>query len=361
MKKILLITSCSKNSNGAGTLFLKNVFAGYDYEWVDTNDIVNIKSYFLMRFFSKKLEFFEKNAKIINEYFLKLDLNNYDRVVVTLSDLNLIFFASKIPEFKKVRFIIWDDYRYIAVNHKLAKTDRSYLDKAFKKILNNAKCVSVMGHNMANEYKLDENKYTILRSPINSDLMKEKNVGQRGSLNFVFCGSLYAKSEWNNFIRVLQKYNFNINGVYINVHYIGNYPKMNVISKKNIVYHSFKTGKELEKIMQLMDVGYLPYWLDEKHEIASKTSFPSKLSVYLENGLIVFNHSPKESEVSNINNIYSIGVSCNSLNENEIYNCLEKIVVMSTTRSQHFANVKNFINKELSDSIMLENLDKLLR
>lgn len=360
MKNVLIITSCSEHSNGAGSIFLKNIFSNCDYDWVNINDILEKKNSFLNRFLYRKIDFFKKNGSIAIDYLKQnFPLDNYQRVVITLSDLSLIMLASNFILNEKVRFICWDDYRYLSKNQKLKKSDFDNLVIVFEKIMHEAKYVSVMGQNMAEEYKIDPKRYVVIRNT--AEVKKNKiQENQLKYINIVFCGSLYAKKEWNAFIKTLVKNDFLVDGVRINVHFLGNYPKTKVIYNKKINYHGFKIGNELNEIMKSMHIGYMPYWIDESYSLVAKTSFPSKLSFYLESNLFIFNHSPSYSEANKIIDKYNIGVNCNSLDQDIIYESLRQMV-NNLFSENNISNIENCIKNELSAKIMSSRLEQLLK
>lgn len=355
--KLLIITSCPENSNGAGTVFLKNIFSQYDYDWVDFNDYITKESWFFQKFSFKKLKYYKnKVEQFKNTFFNKINIENYDKVVITLSNIGLMILSSEFKIKDKLRLIIWDDFRYIANNYRLYKKDFRELNNIFYNAVNSIKCISVMGNNMAKEYGRVNNNYVILRNPVFLQDWKKKDTDV---INIIFCGSLYAKEEWNSFINALRGAGFRVNGKRIIVHFVGKYPKTNVISKNNIIYHGFKNGNDLKDIMKEMHIAYLPYWIDTKYEIVSKTSFPTKLSLYLENGLVVFNHSSNYSESTKLIDDYNIGINVHTYNENEIIHKLS-ILIDNLAILDYELNIKKCIKLELSYDLMMQNIRELL-
>lgn len=360
MAKILIITSCSKNSSGAGSVFLKNIFSQCDYDWIDFNDYVTKESWIFQKFFFKNLKYYKNRLEEFKRFFFNnIDIDSYDKVIVTLSNISLMIFSSEFIIKDKLRLIIWDDFRYIAGNYKLDKKSFVDLNCMFYKTIDSVKCISVMGDNMAKEYSRVNNNFVILRNPAIPVTLKFWGEKERGCINIIFCGSLYAKKEWNSFVHALMAVDFIVNGRKILVHFVGDYPKKNVISKKNIVYHGFKNSNELNDVMKEMHIAYLPYWINAKYEIVSKTSFPTKLSLYLESGLIIFNHSPTYSESSKLVTNYNIGVNVHTYSANDIIDNIS-VLIDNLETLDYKSNITKCISMELSYDLMMNNVRELL-
>lgn len=83
--------------------------------------------------------------------------------------------------------------------------------------------------------------------------------------------------------------------------------------------------------MASMDIGYLPYWFDKRHEIVARTSFPGKLSAYAAAGLAVFHHAPSYTEATGFLRNFPFGLSCDSLEAGAVMDALTRLVALLNT------------------------------
>lgn len=356
MYKNLILTTSGLNSNVAGTIFLKKNFDTSDNIWLNVNDYIE-KIDYRFSLFKKKYSFFEKRANdVLGKISNYLD-KTYDNIIVTLSSIEMILIARVLIKKYKIKVIIWDDYDYLAKNQNLNKRFFCFLKNDFRAVVDDAWAISIMGSNMINEYNLKSRKCYILRNPSDKINFPEYDLCKK-YINIVFCGSLYAKKEWNSLVKALKLNNYKIHGVDIKLHYIGYYPKLSVVKDSNIIHYGYVSEMELSVILKKMHIGYMPYWLSPIYSVPSRVSFPTKLTTYIENGLFIFNHSPSDSEVTKIVDMYNAGISCDSYEADKIIESLERLIKLIYSNSK--GNIINLMNEEISSEKIKKSVNFFL-
>jgi hypothetical protein len=102
------------------------------------------------------------------------------------------------------------------------------------------------------------------------------------------------------------------------------------------------------------------YWFSQTHKKTATFSFPGKLSTYLECGLVVFNHSPKYTEISRMISKFQFGVSCNSCSIKVIRKCLLEAKNLLIRKERFALNIDQVVTSELSSKIQLYRFNKFI-
>jgi hypothetical protein len=155
----------------------------------------------------------------------------------------------------------------------------------------------------------------------------------------------------NSFISALEEVNWKINQKPVYLYFIGSFPRTGVKKSNRIIFTGVKTFEQTMQLMMRMNIGYLPYWLDQKFSMVARTSFPGKLSAYAASGLAVFHHGPEYAEASSFLNKYQFGLTCASLDRNTVVSELSKLDIHSTSPKCVYAR-ENAMQTELSVTTM---------
>ena len=81
-------------------------------------------------------------------------------------------------------------------------------------------------------------------------------------------------------------------------------------------------GKQIEDC----HISYLPYIFDSKFEHSMTYAFPGKAGYYISNNLPIFFHGPIYSSFNFFLKTNSVGVSCSSLELNEIVTSISELI-----------------------------------
>ncbi len=256
-----------------------------------------------------------------------------DFVWVTLSTPELILIAERlVDKGVRVKVTVWDAPEYLVGNLKLPLSMRKAIFRSFGHVLNHSDNGMVPSFCMKEQYFKQYGLHSIVirhgaedsdlyLSGVNVDVDRESS-----SVSVIFAGSLYSKKEWNAFISALDSCNWTVAGKNVEVHYVGDFPVIGAVKSPRVTYYGRKSYRETQKLMQTIDIGYVPYWLSEEYEIVAKTSFPGKMSAYTAAGLAIFHHGPSYSEVTSFLKKYPYGVSCDSLKAEEILKSLGQLI-----------------------------------
>ncbi len=159
--------------------------------------------------------------------------------------------------------------------------------------------------------------------------MIEKRLARSGDVNIVFAGSLYAKSEWNEFVAALESVNWKLEGRTINLTFVGRFPASGAMKPARVKYCGELPFDETLKVLERMDIGYLPYWFSAEHQLVASTSFPGKLSAYAAAGLAIYHHAPAYSDAAGFLSENRFGVVCSSMERDRILADLTALISLA--------------------------------
>lgn len=371
-KRILLIASTDLQKDSVGKLFIEsfvNIATEIDFTaYVQRQFILSGKKFgssaigklslavlsrigFIQTFriFIYKLFYLQDDVELILRKSNEIDAES---IWITLSTIELILISNElIKKKKRVKITVWDAPEYLSNSIRLSSKSAKHVMQLFGEVIKNSSQVSVISDAMKREYLsfygVTSNviRHVIPQYPINEDKKNYKKI------RIVFAGSLYSKNEWNSFITALEGVNWKINQKPVYLYFIGSFPRTGVKKSKRIIFMGVKTFEQTMQLMMRMNIGYLPYWLDQKFSIVARTSFPGKLSAYAASGLAIFHHGPEYAEASAFLNQYQFGLTCASLDRNEVINELSKLDIHSTSTKCVEAR-KNALQTELSVATM---------
>ena len=229
----------------------------------------------------------------------------------------------------------------------LSSPECIWLLRKFSEVLKGATSVSVISTNMQERYRADFGIHSVVLRPVAVASAQARKPRKGSMLRIVFAGSLYAKVEWNAFLKALAGVKWRIAGKRVVVYFVGAFPLRGASLDRHVKKLGYLPADEAVAICRKCDIAYLPYWLTGTNSMVAATSFPSKLSLYLSCGLPVLNHGPQTSEVSRLMRDYEIGVSCHSLDVDEIAAALAALV-RPVSVAGRMAAIDDFVHGELS-------------
>lgn len=348
---LFLITSTDIESNGIGAIFIKSLFA----ESGEFNLICYIRPPFILndRMFSKARLFrYIKSIYVrigllqslrlfvYRKFFLnrecsllvkQLSALGLSKVWVTASSPEVIWLAELLAlDGFDVRVMVWDAPEYLSKNLRIVGRCKYLLCSSFENLIKLARRVSVISLNMRNDYLRNYGVDSlVIRHGVEFE-HKLRRMSTDGDINVVFAGNLYSKSEWNAFVEAMSSVGWVVGGRNIKLYFIGRFPLGGASRPSHITVLGEKSFHDTLEIMSKMDIGYLPYWLSKEHEIAARTSFPGKVSAYAAAGLAIFHHGPRYAELASFLDTFPFGVTCSSLDFDDIIKSVEKLTDLAS-------------------------------
>lgn len=280
---------------------------------------------------------------------------------ITTSSPELIWIGEALAaKGMDLRVMVWDDPTYLTDNLRLPPSVKHSVWWSFASLLRSAQRTAVISQAMAKRYApFLANEAIIIRHGVTEADMaiEQRSVGD--TLKVVFAGSLYAKREWNAFVRALDAIGWCIDGRQVELFFLGSFPRHGATRPGQMRVLGTQPFRQAMKIMAQMDIGYLPYWFDAKHELVARTSFPGKMSAYAAAGLAIFHHAPVYSEGTSFLRNHGFGVSCASHDAESIAGALHATACM--VGNPGIAAIRErVVAQELSASAMQKRLATFL-
>jgi len=283
-------------------------------------------------------------------------------VLITTSSPELISIGRHLAEEGfNILVMVWDDPEYLIGNLKLdSSLEKARIMRDFEILMKKTCAAAVISEGMRSRYEREYNvRCEIVSHGIAAKTNKRKLVNNM-PVNIVYAGSLYSKNEWNAFIGALELSNWSLGGRPVELFFLGRFPRQGASRPARMRHIPPVPQSEALEFLTAMDIGYLPYWIDEKHEIVAKTSFPGKMTAYAAAGLDIFHHGPVYSTVTQFLSAFPFGLSCDSLEPGIILKKLERLVAL--VDSKEFDKARNqAMEQRLSGAAMGESFQRLLR
>lgn len=281
---------------------------------------------------------------------------------VTASSPEMIWIAEQLAASgRDLRVTVWDAPEYFSRNLNLDTRLHDTLMQSFGTLLKQVRSVSVIGHTMQADYQARYGvKSEIIRHGIHADMaVVGRAPSADGPVRIIFAGSLYSKGEWNAFVAALEGGGWQVAGRPVLLYFIGRFPLTGVQKPEPLILLGERPFDEALRIMSTMDIGYLPYWFDQRHEFVARTSFPGKLSAYAAAGLAVFHHAPPYTEATGFLGDYPFGLACPSLQSNDIVPALARLLELTGAGEGRAARV-TAVREELSREAMAARFQRFL-
>lgn len=222
---------------------------------------------------------------------------------------------------------VWDSPQWmITANHIDKKTNKYILDHFGSAVAASQSC-AVASWKMAEDYsrKYKVNTIVIVGS-IDQKNIKKQRRNSNEKIIIGLAGQIYAQKEWQALVRTLESTHWEIDGKKIEIHLIGDFINIDINTSKHIkLLGRFSQGKTID-LLSKMDIGYCPYWFDEKYKEVAMTSFPSKLTTYYAAGIPVLFHGPSYSSPASFITKNRSGIVCSSLQKKTIIKAIQHAI-----------------------------------
>ena len=248
--------------------------------------------------------------------------------------------------------------------------DRSrgnYIFKRIKKnydwLLDRCNSIFVAGEGMKEMYhQLNIDATEILRVPFENRLGRINNNSKNANkITIHFAGSMYAKDAFLVFIESLEIIAKTMGDTEFNI-IVATQNKI-ILPKGNITIT--QTGwlneERLRESIVNSDFAYTPYSFKKKQKHQMTYAFPSKIGLYVSNGLPVFFHGPSYSSVYKFIEENKIGVNClNNDVANVVKSLKQMIDIIQLKKGDIEKNLVSTYIKEFSLDIFTSKLSKFL-
>ena len=340
MNKFTLLTSVKKKDGGVGAIFLSRLKTHINCEVVRYIPITQ----YIPGIYGRAISKLFLRSRLIgivlllgHLFIIAIQLRKLTRknLIVTTSSRFLIRMIGILSFFSDISkttcLLVWDMPDYI-----LRFNTRSYnwLDKIdmflCKKAISEAKGLITMGHRMDQELSSLCNFKRLrtfhVRSGLSPAVIRTKDVRQESiiCLRLVFAGSVYSKDCWNGLVSAVEYLNLTEQFNVVLVH-VGVFPATGVQDSEYVERMGPLSLEQTRDIIRSCNVGYVPYSFQERFAVAARTSFAGKINDYISCGVPIFYHGPSCSEVGDSINRSGAGVSCNSLELEDISKALKLV------------------------------------
>lgn len=370
--QLLVLTNVKQGDNGIGSLYLGTFLDHHSTAatWVITRSFLG--SEFLTKlgtpgllvhmiisrskiWSSFRFTIYEKFALRIwlRKIVKQIRDSKIEKVVLTTSTPELIMLGARLSEVcPNILILVWDAPEYFVKNLRLPKKLELLTLARFEALWKATSARIVISEPMRAYYKQKfGGDSTVI--PFGSTPRRKIQRRSARSIRIAFAGSLYAKSEWNAFVRALELCEWRVDGADVELSFIGRVPLRGVKCPAHIRRIPFCSNEQTLRILDEMDIGYLPYWFDSAHELVARTSFPGKLTSYAAANLAIFHHAPQYSSVYPFLIKYPFGLTCSSLDPNKIADDLRLLVQRMDGKTFREAR-REAMTTELAKSLMKE-------
>lgn len=254
-------------------------------------------------------------------------------LLVTLTGPTTLAIASQLGERLRMPLLtlVWDPPEYYLQSaFQLNKLSRQSYVALFGRALSSARACIVMTDAMKARY---EQRYgarcIVAHHGLPRDLWRPgayNDDARTAELVIAYAGSMYARQEWHALLAALDKTKWRIAGRDVRVRLYGAHLDYMAASVPRCIeflgwHDEDSTVAELSRA----SVAYLPYWFDQRFELATRLCFPTKLSTYVAAGCPILFHGPPEASAATFVRDYELGTCCHSVDADAIVSALERV------------------------------------
>ncbi len=179
------------------------------------------------------------------------------------------------------------------------------------------------------------------------------------NLNIVFSGSMYGRDELVKFLSACDKYASINPNIVIKV-YIASQRKIEInYDGINVENLGWIDEQKLLEILRNCHIGYLPYKFNKNNRFQMTYAFPTKAGLYISFNLPIFFHGPTYSSFNYFLKEYEVGISCRSLNIDEIISKLDLLVKDEDFYLKCQAECQRAFEKEFSEKVFNKTINKI--
>lgn len=258
--------------------------------------------------------------------------------------------------------IMMDPPEYLIDRVGADRAVRTYLLACLDNVVRRAPRVGVasyaMAHYVSAQYGTDA---VVLIHGFDRSQWRSVRPSPRSHTNCVigFAGSLYATDAFDALRVALDSVGWRVGGRAVTLRLVGSVavPAATPCSHYDIV--GWTTPQDAIALIAEADIGYLPYWFDERYRQVSALSFPNKMSVYVAAGTPVFFHGPEWSGPGAFVKQHGLGVFCSSRQPEEIIRDLTEALSPAAI-ARHLAAAERVRETELGLHVFQRRFAELL-
>jgi glycosyltransferase involved in cell wall biosynthesis len=251
----------------------------------------------------------------------------------------------------KLVVMVWDSLDWWLKHHNIDSITRETLHKQLASTMAYASVCATASQGMSDYYhQLYKTRCIPLIYSVGENNIIPPNAVKRDPNNFVigFAGQLYAYSTMVALIYLLEKVNWVVEGVNVEIVLLGEGHEHLAKKFKHVHFMGWRNQDTLLPSLAEFDALYLPYMFEEKFKTEMQTSFPSKLVTYFAAGKPVFFHGPAYSSALLLLKEYKAGIICDSLAKANIYNSLARLVKDDRLRAEIVNNANSLLHERFT-------------
>ena len=275
---------------------------------------------------------------------------NADRIWVILQGQTMIWIAEQLikKNLLPVHVQVWDSPRWWVKANQLDPFSAKVIYKSYEYVLEHSKQFGSPSHCMSQIYRDKYGRESFPLLGITPDLKGELLPVPRspGKVIIGLAGQIYAKDTFRGLVKALDSIFWKIDGQEVEIHYWGNTSLP--IYRTKIISRGYITQEKLCEELSHCDILYCPYWFDRIFEDEAKTSFPSKISTYLQSGVIIFFHGPAYSSPGSLIEQFNAGICCFS-NDYEVIKFNLRQALYCEDKATKMAAAKSLVQNQLSE------------
>lgn len=295
--------------------------------------------------------------------------HNVKIVLAVMASPSTIKMARRVAEQLNAELVplIWDPIQTTMEHLGFDIFSQRNVLRELDQILSSVKRCGVASESMSTEMRL---KYgldcSVMIRPVELDLLREQGTSGNNDYEFVivFSGSGYAKAEIKSLVNTLSYLDWQIGGRQIVLKLLGNYIELPVSipgKRAKLEFLGYRPLSETIEIVSQAHVAYLPYWFDPKFRISVQNCFPDKMGTYITAGAPVLFHGPADSTPARFLERYPVGISCHSLQTEEIAQSLKQLLPENLESETTALARKQAVKEELHPEKFLQRIAHLLR
>lgn len=294
--------------------------------------------------------------------------NKIEKVAAVLAGPATIYLAKRVAELLPASIsivpIIWDPIDYCAENRGFDTSAVEQIMKDFALLMKRADMCGVASTGMKAEIELRYGvECEVIINPVD---IQQLPSPKRDDTEFRigFAGSLYARREMETLLHALNHLQWQAEGRKLSLWILGHsfdLPIHSAAYPADFRFLGFHPEDKAREILNQVDLGYLPYWFDEKFSRCVRQCFPNKLSLYLSASIPILYHGPADSSVERFLESYPVGASCNILDTKILADTIVRLALDQSFSQQCARGRKEAVRDVLGNEPYLNRVARLLR
>jgi glycosyltransferase involved in cell wall biosynthesis len=178
-----------------------------------------------------------------------------------------------------------------------------------------------------------------------------QRLNHSSQLSIGYAGGWRTPREWEAVFSALSACDWQIAGREVVVRMLSNHATLRGGGKRHVEFLGWRSVEETVNIMSQTDVGYVPYWFDERYGLSVRLCFPGKVTTYLAAGRPILYHGPEDSSVVDFLERFPAGLGCHSMDEDDIVEALRRLIVDQEFYARAAQAGQAALNREFSARI----------